>query len=258
MALANASKAQRLASSLALTQTPVAVATTMTRPTALPRWSSPVAAGCRFWQEAAQSSFYTEAQDHALCAIGTYTHNLATDTADLTDRHDALAVFADLGYVRSQDLPLIPVLDRRPTYIVYGPLAEFDSVPEAVLLFVRANQQLILAEAAQQVENQLPPAMGRPACAIVPQAINSGRSALSLGCCGARAYLDIMTDDVALYALPGSRLDDYIERIEALAKANTVLTRFHQLRRQAIVAGSRPTIKESLATLASASGDGQS
>ena len=34
------------------------------------------------------------------------------------------------------------------------------------------------------------PAMGRPACAVVPQAINSGQAALSLGCCGARAYLD--------------------------------------------------------------------
>ena len=63
--------------------------------------------------------------------------------------------------------------------------------PDMVLLFVNANQTLILSEATQQVENQNAPAMGRPACAIVPQVMNTGRAALSLGCCGARAYLDI-------------------------------------------------------------------
>jgi hypothetical protein len=39
------------------------------------------------------------------------------------------------------------------------------------------------------VEGGSPPAMGRLACAIMPQVGNTGRSALSLGCCGAGAYL---------------------------------------------------------------------
>lgn len=55
---------------------------------------------------------------------------------------------------------------------------------------VNANQTLILSEATQQVEKQNPPAMGRPACAVVAQVMNTGRAALSSGCCGARAYLD--------------------------------------------------------------------
>jgi hypothetical protein len=108
---------------------------------------------------------------------------------------------------------------------------------------------LILSEASQQLENGLPPAMGRPACAVVPQAFNTGRTALSLGCCGARAYLDVLTPDVALYAIPGTQLEAFTERVAALAKANAVLTQFHALRRRDVEAGKRPSVQDSLAAM---------
>ncbi|HUD65604.1 MAG TPA: hypothetical protein VMQ17_13535, partial [Candidatus Sulfotelmatobacter sp.] len=59
-------------------------------------------------------------------------------------------------------------------------------------------------EASGQGEGGLPPAMGRPACAAVPQVRNTGRSALSRGCCGARAYLDILSSEVPMYVIPSS------------------------------------------------------
>jgi hypothetical protein len=121
-----------------------------------------------------------------------------------------------------------------------------------VLLLVRPDQTLILSEASQQLENGLPPAMGRPACAIIPQARNSGRSALSLGCCGARAYLDVLSDDTALYAIPGAALSAFAERIGALSNANRILTKFHQIRRKDIEAGGKPTVQESLVALQNA------
>jgi uncharacterized protein (DUF169 family) len=163
---------------------------------------------------------------------------------------DALKVFGELDYVRPEDLASIPVLASQPAYVIYAPLAESPLPPDVVLLFVNANQTLILSEATQQVENQNAPAMGRPACAIVPQVMNTGRAALSLGCCGARAYLDVLTDDVAVFAIPGAKLEAYVRRIEALAKANGILKSFHQIRRQTIAAGGTPTIKDSLAALA--------
>ena len=61
----------------------------------------------------------------------------------------------------------IPVLTSKPKHVVYGPLAEMPVNPDVVLLFVRADQTLILSEASQQLEGGLPPAMGRPACAII-------------------------------------------------------------------------------------------
>jgi uncharacterized protein (DUF169 family) len=82
---------------------------------------------------------------------------------------DALRVFADLPYVREQDLQMIPVLASKPKYVIYGPLAQIPLEPDVVLLLVRAGQTLILSEASQQLENGLPPAMGRPACAIIPR-----------------------------------------------------------------------------------------
>jgi uncharacterized protein (DUF169 family) len=144
---------------------------------------------------------------------------------------------------------LIPVLSRKPKVVVYGPLEAVPLPPDVVMLFVQADQTLILSEASQQLEMGMPPAMGRPACAVVPQAFNTGRTALSLGCCGARAYLDILTPNVALYAIPGVMLEAFTERVSALAKANTVLTAFHTIRRRDVEAGKLPSVQESLAAM---------
>ncbi len=135
---------------------------------------------------------------------------------------------------------------------MYGPLSSIPVTPDVVLLFVRANQTLILSEASQQIEGGLPPAMGRPACAVIPQSRNTGRSALSLGCCGARAYLDVLTDDVAVYAVPGGSIAKFAERVQALSKANGILTAFHQIRRKDIEAGMKPSVEESLARMGTA------
>jgi uncharacterized protein (DUF169 family) len=238
-----------LTASLDLKQRPVALSFTDTVPGGVKMHAGRAPAGCSFWQDGAHTAFATNAADHSLCAIGVYTHNLQPSPAQQADLMEALKVFGELDYVRPEDLPLIPVLKSQPGYVVYAPLADSPLPPDVVLLFVNANQTLILSEATQQVENQNPPAMGRPACAIVPQVMNSGRAALSLGCCGARAYLDVLTDDVAVFAIPGGKLEAYVRRIEALAKANGILSKFHELRRRDIAAGGMPTIKDSLAAL---------
>lgn len=238
-----------LVSALDLAQPPVAIAFQDAPPVDVPLYKGSSPAGCRFWQEAATRVFATTPKDHDLCSIGVYTHHLGIGNGVETDLKDALKVFGDLGYVRPEDMPFIPVLEEEPKVVVYGPLASIPVEPDVVLLFVNGAQTLILSEASQQLENKLPPALGRPACAVVPQAFNSGHTALSLGCCGARAYLDMLTPDVALYAIPGSKLNAFTERVEALARANEVLTKFHSLRRKQVEAGGHPTVQESLAEM---------
>jgi len=213
------------------------------------QFSGSVPAGCRFWQEAQSGVFATVPRDHELCGVGIYTHNLEASAGAQKDLGDALKVFAELGYVREQDVPLISVLKNRPQAVIYGPLSEIPLPPDVVLLFVNADQTLILSEASQQLEGGMPPAMGRPACAVVPQALNSNQTALSLGCCGARAYLDILTPGVAMYAMPGKKLEAFTERVAALAQANEVLTAFHTLRRKTVEAGGHPSVQESLAAM---------
>jgi uncharacterized protein (DUF169 family) len=166
--------AATLAASLDLQQAPVAISFADSLPASVKSHAGRVPAGCRFWEDGAVTAFATSASDHSLCAIGVYTHNLQTSPAQQTDLMDALKVFGDLEYVRQEDLAFIPVLASQPAYVVYAPLADSPLPPDVVLLFVNANQTLILSEATQQVENQNAPAMGRPACAIVPQVMNTG------------------------------------------------------------------------------------
>jgi uncharacterized protein (DUF169 family) len=235
-----------LTEALCLIQTPIAISFADSPPRGVTAPPTRVAAGCRYWQDAAHGVFATNADDHGACAIGVYTHNLEPSPSQQVDLMEALKVFGDLGYVRPEDLPQIPVLASRFKFVVYAPLAEASLEPDVVLMFVNSNQALVLSEAAQQVEGGCPPAMGRPACAVVPQVVNTGRAALSLGCCGARAYLDVFTDDVALFAMPGAKVEAYAERIMALTEANRTLSRFHQMRRDDIVQGNQPTVRQSL------------
>jgi uncharacterized protein (DUF169 family) len=247
------SLAQTLTDSLHLERPPVAVCFADAIPSGVKQFAGTVPAGCRFWQEAQSGVFATVPSHHDLCGIGIYTHNLEASPAAQKDLGDALKVFSDLGYVREQDIPLIPVLKNRPQAVIYGPLSQVPLPPDVVLLFVNADQTLVLSEASQQLEGGLPPAMGRPACAVVPQALNNNQTALSLGCCGARAYLDVLKPGVAVYAIPGNKIEAFTERVAALSKANAVLSSFHELRRKTVEAGGRPSVQESLAAMSQAS-----
>lgn len=244
---------QQLVQLLQLNQPPIAISFSSEAPKNVEAVREQVPAGCRFWQDAATATFSTTSADHELCAIGVHTHNLQTSPAQQRDLMDALKVFADLGYVRPEDVPQIPVLQHQPHYIIYSPLSESPLAPDVILLFVRPDQTLVLSEAAQQIERDNAPAMGRPACAVIPQVMNSGRPALSLGCCGARAYLDSFSEELAVFAIPGIKIEVYVERIAVLVNANNTLSKFHQLRAQDILTGKRPTVAESLAAFAAQS-----
>lgn len=240
--------ARTLEQSLKLAFSPVAVCLVQEPPAGVGAYSGPsVPAGCVFWQEGAKGAFVTSAADHALCAVGVYTHNLAdAPPTQRTELEAALKIMAELDYLREEDVARVPVAQRPSRRVLYAPLAETPLGPDVVLIFAQAGQGLVIAEAVEQVEGGAPPALGRPACAVVSQALNTGRAALSLGCCGARAYLDVLTDEVALWALPGVRLGEYVARIAALARANATLAAFHRRRRQDVAAGEAPSVAQSL------------
>jgi uncharacterized protein (DUF169 family) len=233
---------------LGLKLPPVAVCLVDTIPEGMPSHQGTVPAGCVFWERAAHRAFATATPDHELCAIGVHTHHLS----DPSPRHPAelatvLEVMAGMEYVREQDVANIPVLRGGPVrHVVYAPLMQTPLDPDVVLLFANSRQGLVITEAIQQIDPEAPPALGRPACAVVPQAANSGRAAMSLGCCGARAYLDSFTDDTALWALPGAKIELYAARISKLAVANEMLGHFHSLRRMDVAAGKTPSCAESL------------
>ena len=244
-------QAEQLVAALELVLPPVAVAFRDSVPDGIAEFDGSVPAGCVFWQEAAGRTFATSAGHHALCSIGIHTMNLSrAPTSQPEELRAALEAMTGLDYVRAEEVAAIPVVQREVNHALYGPLADFPTEPDVVLLFANARQGLVLSEAIGRVDGGVPPAMGRPACAALPQAFNHGRATMSLGCCGARAYLDALSDDTALWALPGSRLDEYCEQIATFASANRTLAMFHERRRTDVESGMRPTVQESLQRLA--------
>lgn len=243
--------AEQLNAALGLSMAPVAIAFADEVPASVSGFDGVVPAGCSFWEKAMTQTFATGTLDHALCAIGIHTHNLAGAPASQTaELQDSLAAMMGLGYVQEQEVAAIPVMQQASSHVIYGPLAKFPLAADVVMLFANAQQGLILSEAVARIDATAAPAMGRPACAVIPQVINSGRAAVSLGCCGARAYLGALSDNVALWALPGSKLAQYCEQIVLLGTANSMLSQFHQRRGRDIATGERPSVAESLQRLA--------
>ena len=241
---------QQLTQTLTLQLPPIAVTVTAEPPDGVAAFDGVAAAGCQFWDIASKGPVVTSTPDHELCAVGIHTLQMEAPSDTCTQEiGEVLSVLGDLGYVRESDVARIPVMPQPSTHVVYAPLSNAPVAPDVVMLFADARHSLVITEAVEQIEEGLPPALGRPACAAIPQAINSGRAALSLGCCGARAYLDGLRDEVAIWAIPGDKIAVYADRIKTLAHANQVLTQFHARRREDIESGARPTVQESLARL---------
>lgn len=241
--------ASRLEKALALARAPVAI--TFAEPAKHDRPQTPVTAGCQFWQWGSEQRLVTTAEDHANCAIGIHTHSLSgAPNTQANELNVTLAAMQGLDYVRPDEVAALPTLNQSHSTITYQPLADCQELPALVLIFADARQGLIITEAVTRVDDVAPPALGRPACMLVPVVLNSGTSASSLGCCGARAYLEIFDDEKMLWGLHGAQLEAYVDAIETLSSANETLQKFHRLRRSDVEAGKEPTIEDSLARLA--------
>ena len=89
---------------------------------------------------------------------------------------------------------------------------------------------LLLAEAAQGAGVAGGGAtMGRPTCAVLPEALQSERTATSFGCIGNRVYTGL-GDDEGYYAIPGSKISDVVEKLAVIVEANRQLETFHRSR----------------------------
>jgi len=71
--------------------------------------------------------------------------------------------------------------------------------------------------------------MGRPTCAVVPEAINAGRTSASFGCVGNRVYTGA-ADDEGYFAIPGAQLPIVEQKLAVVVRANEELEKFHRAR----------------------------
>ena len=83
--------------------------------------------------------------------------------------------------------------------------------PDVVIFRGNARQIMLLSEAARAAGAFEPgTAMGRPACAMLPQALGTAGGVASVGCIGNRVYTELGDDELYL-AVPAKALGRVLE-----------------------------------------------
>jgi uncharacterized protein (DUF169 family) len=208
-------------------------------PAGVEQWTGgAVPAGCAFWREAWEGrTFYTVPADHYNCAVGSYTHNIPQPVERETALNDTIGFMISSGYLQMAEVPMIPVLPRTPRYIAYGPAEERRFRADVVVIAARPAAMMLIYEAALRsgVGNMATPALGRPGCAVLPMALQSGSSAMSFGCKGNRTFTGLPDEELYL-AIPGTKWDAVAEALRTIANANATMEG-HYKKHEATVRG---------------------
>ena len=208
-------------------------------------------AGCGYWRIAAEQGrvFYTEAADHFGCPIGAHTHGVTLPAAVGAQLEGLIGTMVGLKYLKMADVPTIPRREAPFGVAVYAPLAAAPCDPDVVLVRGDVRQMMLLAEAAQAAGLAGTGAtLGRPTCAVLPQAIGTGKTASSFGCIGNRVYTGA-GDDEAYYAIPGAQLAELVASLAIIVNANHELEKFHRARATAARSAATATATTSPSTV---------
>ena len=224
----------KLTTLLALDRAPVAITFRAAPPAGVARVERPGPAGCAYWRLAGDGRvFYTEAADHYNCPVGSYTHGVDLPAERAAELQQVVGTMVDLEYLRMEEVPTLPRRTEPFGVAVYAPLADAPVDPDVVVVRGTARQIMLLAEAAGAAGLARDGGvMGRPACAMIPEAMRSARGNTSLGCIGNRVYTGL-GDDEMYFSIPGARLAAVVEKLETIVRANRELEKFHTARRDA-------------------------
>ena len=226
----NSARARTLVEQLRLDRPPVGLAFVNEPPAGVQPVDAAPPSACTFWWEAERSLFYADAAHHYECPVGAMTMGFELPEDRQSAAQELIGTMLELEYLGQEELAHLPGVRKPHRGIVYGPLAELPIAPDVVLVIATPHRAMILGEASEAValrEAPALPAMGRPACAAVAWSANQGLPALSLGCIGARTYVDV-PEDRAIVVVPGAELDRVIGRLTSLTRANDTLERYHR------------------------------
>ena len=224
-----------IAELLHLTSSPVAISFADAAPPGVKHVASVEAAGCGYWRRAAEGEvFYTVADDHKRCPVGAHTHNVTLSDAERDELMGLVGTMVGLQYLKIEEVPLIPTRKTPLKVAVYAPLDAAPLPADVVLVRGNAHQLMLLAEAAHSAGVAgTGPAMGRPTCAVIPEAMNADLTSASFGCVGNRVYTGAADTD-AYFAIPGDRLAAVERSLATIVHANNELQKFHRARAAAM------------------------
>jgi uncharacterized protein (DUF169 family) len=210
---------------------PVAIAFMSTPPAGLPRVDRALPAGCAYWKHASEGhGFYTTPEDHYNCTVGAFTHGVTLPDAQKRELESVIGTMINLEYLKGDEVASIPHRVQPLQVAAYAPLADATFAPDVVIFRGNARQLMLMSEAARSAGifggGDI---LGRPACAMIPQTVNTGGAVASFACIGNRVYTDL-ADDEFYVTLPGRGLSAVLEALATILKANTQLEAFHQSR----------------------------
>ncbi|MFQ5930925.1 MAG: DUF169 domain-containing protein [Nitrospiraceae bacterium] len=216
---------------LKLNLPPVGIAFRPTPPSQVRRIETPSPAGCVYWRLAAEGKvFYTEASDHYSCPIGAHTHGVDLPPAVAHELNGLVQKMGGMQYITMQEVQALPRGQGAFGVAVYAPLDDLPCEADVVLVRGSTKQMMLLAEASQSAGIASSGAtMGRPTCAVLPQTMQSGQTAASLGCIGNRVYTGLGEGE-GYYAIPGRQVSEVVSRLVTMIQANQQLEIFHRSR----------------------------
>jgi uncharacterized protein (DUF169 family) len=162
--------------------------------------------------------------------VGAHTHGIELPPARAKELEAVVSTMVGLQYIGADEVGSIPRRTAPFGVAVYSPLADAPCEPDVVLVRGKARQIMLVAEAARAAG--VGPdggAMGRPACAMIPETVNTARGATSLGCIGNRVYTGL-ADDELYFAIPGRRVADVVAKLDTIVTANRELEAYHRAR----------------------------
>lgn len=216
---------------LKLARPPVAIGFLSTPPANLARIERAAAAGCAYWKHASDGhAFYTRVEDHFNCPVGAYTHGADLPAATANELQGLVGTMIASGYLSADEVPRIPRRTEPLQIVAYAPLADTPFTPDVVVFRGNARQVMLLTEAARAVGAFAEgTAMGRPACAAIPQTLATSGGVASIGCIGNRVYT-MLGDDELYLMVPGSAVERMLDELSTIVAANLELERFHRAR----------------------------
>jgi uncharacterized protein (DUF169 family) len=219
------------AASLHLDRAPVAVAFLSAPPDGLRRIDRALPAGCGYWQHASEGhAFYTAPEDHENCAVGAFTHGVTLSPAKGKELEGLIGTMVELKYLRGEEVAGIPHREGPMQFVAYAPLGEAAFEADAVIFRGTARQIMLVSEAARAAGIfEAAAAMGRPACAVIPQAIAAAAGVASVGCIGNRVYTGL-GDGELYFVVPGKAAPQVLEQLGVIQAANEALEAFHRHR----------------------------
>lgn len=215
--------------SLGLAHPPVALAFLPEPPAGVARVDRTAAASCGYWKMASDGqTFYTTADDHQNCPVGAFTHGVELSPAKGAELQSLIETMGQLQYLRMEEVPSIPHRKEPLRFAAYAPLDTTPFAPDTVIFRGSPRQIMILSEAARAAGAfDTGAAMGRPTCAMIPHALQTGVSVSSLGCIGNRVYTALGDDELYL-AVPGPAVPAMLDQLATIVTANDTLESFHR------------------------------